>query len=81
MFLGFMLIKSIGYHLIKNPTQPKRPPGPKPWPIVGNIPEMLANQPATRWIHKMMEEMNTEIACIRLGNVHVIPVPPLPLNS
>ncbi|KAI3964055.1 hypothetical protein MKW92_014298, partial [Papaver armeniacum] len=27
-----------------------------------------------RWILKLMEEMNTEIACIRLGNVHVIPV-------
>ncbi|PNX90438.1 cytochrome p450 [Trifolium pratense] len=35
---------------------------------------MLANKPATRWIHKVMEDLNTEIACIRLGNVHVIPV-------
>ncbi|PNX91452.1 cytochrome p450 [Trifolium pratense] len=35
---------------------------------------MLANNSPTRWIHKIMEEMNTEIACIRLGNVHVIPV-------
>jgi hypothetical protein len=35
---------------------------------------MLANKPTTRWIHKMMEELNTEIACIRLGNVHVIPI-------
>jgi len=69
-----MLIKTIRYHLIENPNQPKLPLGPKPWPIVGNLPEMLANKPTTRWIHKMMEEMNTEIACIRLGNVHVIPV-------
>nr|KYP48650.1 Tyrosine N-monooxygenase [Cajanus cajan] len=35
---------------------------------------MLTNRPTFRWIHKLMKEMNTEIACIRLGNVHVIPV-------
>nr|KYP46472.1 Tyrosine N-monooxygenase [Cajanus cajan] len=54
--------------------RPKLPPGPKPWPIIGNLPEMLANKPTHRWIHKLMKEMNTEIACIRLGNVYVIPV-------
>ncbi|CAJ1960601.1 unnamed protein product, partial [Sphenostylis stenocarpa] len=54
--------------------RPKLPPGPKPWPIVGNLPEMLANRPVFRWIHNLMQEMNTEIACIRLGKVHVIPV-------
>ncbi|GAU18637.1 hypothetical protein TSUD_124700 [Trifolium subterraneum] len=57
-----------------NSKIPKLPPGPKPWPIVGNLPEMLAHNSPTRWIHKVMEELNTEIACIRLGNVHVIPV-------
>ncbi|QHO48506.1 hypothetical protein HN51_000553 [Arachis hypogaea] len=50
------------------------PPGPKPWPIVGNIPEMLANKPTFRWIQNIMNDLNTEIACIRLGNIHVIPV-------
>ncbi|XP_044487259.1 phenylalanine N-monooxygenase CYP79D16-like [Mangifera indica] len=50
------------------------PPGPKPWPIVGNLYTMLNNKPVFRWIHKLMNEMNTEIACIRLGNVHVITV-------
>ncbi|KAJ4719234.1 Cytochrome P450 [Melia azedarach] len=35
---------------------------------------MLKNKPVFRWIHTVMTEMNTEIACIRLGNVHVIPV-------
>ncbi|KAK2440577.1 isoleucine N-monooxygenase [Trifolium repens] len=35
---------------------------------------MFANNSPTRWIHKIMEEMNTEIACIRLGNVHVITI-------
>ncbi|KAK0577928.1 hypothetical protein LWI29_002454 [Acer saccharum] len=50
------------------------PPGPKPWPIVGNLPEMLKNKPTFRWMHELMKEMNTDIACIRFGNVHVIPV-------
>nr|GMD39860.1 isoleucine N-monooxygenase 1-like [Ipomoea batatas]GMD39861.1 isoleucine N-monooxygenase 1-like [Ipomoea batatas]GME16113.1 isoleucine N-monooxygenase 1-like [Ipomoea batatas]GME21499.1 isoleucine N-monooxygenase 1-like [Ipomoea batatas] len=50
------------------------PPGPKPWPVVGSIPEILRNKPAFRWIHKFMDETNTEIACIRLGRTYVIPV-------
>ncbi|KAL5757136.1 hypothetical protein ACOSQ2_021882 [Xanthoceras sorbifolium] len=50
------------------------PPGPKPWPIVGSLPEMLRNKPTFRWIHELMNDMNTEIACIRLGCVHVIAV-------
>ncbi|KAF5178833.1 Cytochrome p450 [Thalictrum thalictroides] len=50
------------------------PPGPVPWPIVGNIPELVTKKPAFRWIEKLMKEMNTDIACIRLGSTHVIPV-------
>ncbi|KAH7564737.1 hypothetical protein ACOSP7_021565 [Xanthoceras sorbifolium] len=50
------------------------PPGPKPWPIVGSLPEMLRNKPTFRWIHKLMNDMNSEIACIRLGRIHVIAV-------
>ncbi|KAG6666717.1 tryptophan N-monooxygenase CYP79A68-like [Carya illinoinensis] len=53
---------------------PALPPGPTPWPIVGNLPEMWRNKPAFRWIHGLLESLNTEIACIRLGGVHVIPV-------
>ncbi|CAJ1960599.1 unnamed protein product [Sphenostylis stenocarpa] len=53
--------------------KPKLPPGPKPWPIVGNLPEMLVNKPVYKWIDKLMNEMNTEFACIRLGNIYVIP--------
>ena len=50
------------------------PPGPAPWPLLRNLPHLLHNRPAFRWIHGFMKEMNTEIACIQLGNVHVIPV-------
>ncbi|KAL0713051.1 hypothetical protein Bca4012_020029 [Brassica carinata] len=32
------------------------------------------NKPVFRWIHSLMEELNTDIACIRLANTHVIPV-------
>ncbi|PIA38225.1 hypothetical protein AQUCO_02800119v1 [Aquilegia coerulea] len=50
------------------------PPGPKPLPIIGCLHLMVFNKPAFRWIHKMMDKMNTKIACIRLGKVHVITV-------
>ncbi|XP_031103155.1 phenylalanine N-monooxygenase-like [Ipomoea triloba] len=51
------------------------PPGPKPWPLVGSFPEIFrSGKPAFRWIHNFMDEMKTEIACIRLGGTYVIPV-------
>jgi len=51
------------------------PPGPMPWPLVGNLPEMLfSGKPAFRWIHLVMEKTGTDIACVKLGGVHVIPV-------
>ncbi|KAG5594781.1 hypothetical protein H5410_036013, partial [Solanum commersonii] len=51
------------------------PPGKKPWPIIGSLPQMLPNKKLTyHWIHKIMEEMDTEIACIHVGTVPVIPV-------
>lgn len=71
---GFLITKTPSKKPTTTKAIAKLPPGPKPWPIVGNLPEMLANRPTYKWIHNMMEELNTEIACIRLGNVHVIPV-------
>uniref|UniRef100_A0ACD5XA59 Uncharacterized protein n=1 Tax=Avena sativa TaxID=4498 RepID=A0ACD5XA59_AVESA len=51
------------------------PPGPALcWPLVGNLPEMMLNKPAFRWIHLMMKEMGTDIAGIRLGGVLVVPI-------
>ncbi|KAL2470891.1 Cytochrome [Abeliophyllum distichum] len=52
----------------------KLPPGPTGFPIFGCLLQMLLNKPTFRWIHSVMDDMNTEIACIRLGGVHVIPV-------
>ncbi|XP_066367749.1 tyrosine N-monooxygenase [Miscanthus floridulus] len=53
---------------------PPLPPGPVPWPVVGNLPEMLLNKPAFRWIHQMMSEMGTDIACVKLGGIHVVSI-------
>ena len=72
LVLAIILFYFIQSH--KNVKKHPIPPGPKPWPIVGCLPTMLRNKPVYRWIHNLMKEMNTEIACIRLGNVHVIPV-------
>ncbi|KAK3411520.1 hypothetical protein EUGRSUZ_I00272 [Eucalyptus grandis] len=35
---------------------------------------MLRQRPTFRWIHRLMKEMDTDIARFRLGNVHIIPV-------
>lgn len=66
---SFVLSKRIGSQL-----QPPLPPGPKPLPYIGSIITMLRNKPTFRWIHKLMDEMNTKILCIRLRHIHVIAV-------
>ncbi|KAJ0452428.1 putative phenylalanine N-monooxygenase [Helianthus annuus] len=55
-------------------SRPPLPPGPTPFPYIGSIISMLRNKPTFRWIHRMMDEMNTKILCVRLGNIHVIAV-------
>ncbi|KAK8517873.1 hypothetical protein V6N12_016711 [Hibiscus sabdariffa] len=71
------LFKSLWQGKDHNARRPSLPPGPKPWPIVGNFPQFIKSKKTTsvsHWIHSFMKEMNTDIACIRLSNVHVIPV-------
>nr|AAV97888.1 N-hydroxylating cytochrome P450 CYP79D2 [Manihot esculenta] len=50
------------------------PPGPTPWPLIGNIPEMIRYRPTFRWIHQLMKDMNTDICLIRFGKTNVVPI-------
>ncbi|KAI3918046.1 hypothetical protein MKW92_004924 [Papaver armeniacum] len=80
IFVSTLLVFSInlGIHALRKRSSLSAsaplPPGPASWPIVGSLPKLLLNKPASRWILSVMKEMNTEIACIRLGNVNVISV-------
>ncbi|EEC70622.1 hypothetical protein OsI_01880 [Oryza sativa Indica Group] len=58
----------------KRKKQPKLPPGPATMPVLGNMHQMLMNKPVFRWIHRLLDEMDIEILCLRLGRVHVITV-------
>ncbi|PRQ43613.1 putative oxidoreductase [Rosa chinensis] len=71
IFLGFLIQKTKRVVL---PPVPPLPPGPSPWPIIGCVPEMWRNRPAYRWIHDILKQLNTDIACVRLGKVHVIAI-------
>ncbi|WVZ94907.1 hypothetical protein U9M48_040736 [Paspalum notatum var. saurae] len=50
------------------------PPGPAGLPVIGSIHHMFWKRPVFRWIHRLLEEMNTNILCLRFGAVHVIVV-------
>ncbi|XP_050237988.1 valine N-monooxygenase 1-like [Mercurialis annua] len=50
------------------------PPGPKPWPLIGNIPEIIRYKPTFRWIHQLMKELNTDICLIRLWNTNIVSI-------
>lgn len=69
MFSFFVIMRYIAYE-----SRPPLPPGPKSLPYIGSLITMLRNKPTFRWIDRMMDEMNTNILCIRIGNVHLIPV-------
>ncbi|KAL3498471.1 hypothetical protein ACH5RR_041203 [Cinchona calisaya] len=68
----FIIIKWGSFR--KSNNLPKLPPGPSPWPIVGNIPELLKNKPPFHWMAGIMKKIDTAIACFSLGSVHVIVV-------
>ncbi|CAN8284686.1 unnamed protein product [Cochlearia groenlandica] len=58
----------------KKPKCHELPPSPKGWPIIGNLFQMVTNRPAHQWIHRVMKDMKTDIACFRFARVHVIVV-------
>ncbi|XP_047976335.1 tryptophan N-monooxygenase CYP79A68-like [Salvia hispanica] len=72
--VSLIFLKLIVVSINKRSTAPLLPPGPTAYPVVGSLPEMLLKKPTFRWIHNLMQTLNTEIACIRLGTVHVIVV-------
>ncbi|RLN12083.1 tyrosine N-monooxygenase-like [Panicum miliaceum] len=72
--LVYLVVQSLVPRRKSTRTAPL-PPGPMPWPVVGNLPEMLlSGKPAFRWIHLVMERTGTGIACVKLGGVHVIAI-------
>ncbi|XP_056864285.1 dihomomethionine N-hydroxylase-like [Raphanus sativus] len=70
--LTFVLSLAIRY--LRKPKGDQLPPGPTGWPIIGNLFQMVMNQPTHLWIQRVMENMQTEIACFRFAGVHVIAV-------
>ncbi|KAK6271537.1 hypothetical protein POUND7_008635 [Theobroma cacao] len=74
LFAPLVLVKLKSTTRKNYTNQARLPPGPTPWPVIGNLPEIWKNKPAFRWIHGLMKQLDTDIACIRLANIHVIPV-------
>ena len=81
--LQLILLMVVLVYLVVQTLVPQRkstctaplPPGPTPWPVVGNLPEMLlSSKPAFQWIHHVLERTGSGIACVKLGGVHVIPI-------
>lgn len=86
-FFFFIIIKKIHYDK-KGIIVPKSrslalplPPGPKPWPVFGSMFEMLKNKSIHKWLHKIMNEIQTEILYVRLGSVDIIVVTSPELGS
>ncbi|KAL1193492.1 Phenylalanine N-monooxygenase [Cardamine amara subsp. amara] len=72
---GTSYSRNIYLSLLPKKKNLRLPPGPKCWPLIGNLPVILRrNTPVFRWIHFLMKELDTDIACIRLANTHVIPI-------
>ncbi|EEC76869.1 hypothetical protein OsI_15061 [Oryza sativa Indica Group] len=72
--LFYRIKKQAAAMAAKRKQQPKLPPGLATMPVVRNMHQMLMNKPVFRWIHRLLDEMDTEILCLRFGRVHVIAV-------
>ncbi|KAF2566059.1 hypothetical protein F2Q68_00028263, partial [Brassica cretica] len=68
------LVLSLAIRYLRKPKGDQLPPGPTGWPIIGNLLQMVKNRPTHLWIHRVMKDMQTEIACFRFAGVHVITV-------
>ncbi|KAF3553091.1 hypothetical protein F2Q69_00017840 [Brassica cretica] len=68
------LVLSLAIRYLRKPKGDQLPPGPTGWPIIGNLSQMVKNRPTHLWIHRVMKDMQTEIACFRFAGVHVITV-------
>ncbi|XP_010539173.1 PREDICTED: dihomomethionine N-hydroxylase-like [Tarenaya hassleriana] len=77
LFITLIIVWFARYYPIRS-TKISRgrelPPGPRGWPMVGNLVGLITNRSVHTWIHCVMNEMQTEIACFHFGNVHVITI-------
>ncbi|KAL1221356.1 Dihomomethionine N-hydroxylase [Cardamine amara subsp. amara] len=65
--------------MLSRPTKTKDrsrqlPPGPRGWPILGNLPELIMARPKYKYFHLAMKELQTEIACFNFAGVHAITI-------
>lgn len=65
--------------MLSRPTKTKDrsrqlPPGPRGWPILGNLPELIRARPRYKYFHRVMKELNTEIACFNFAGTHAITI-------
>ncbi|KAH0852254.1 hypothetical protein HID58_090890, partial [Brassica napus] len=68
VIFSFTLVLALAmlFLIVKKPKE-QLPPGPRGWPIIGNLFHMIMNRPVHVWIHRSMEDMQTEIACFRFA--------------
>ncbi|KAK1317750.1 Tyrosine N-monooxygenase [Acorus calamus] len=74
--LLLLLTSLLFYFLYQYPIRKPKPlpPGPKPWPVVGSLPELYRNKPLFRWVLDLPKNTPLGVACVRLGGTHVIVV-------
>ncbi|KAK1292557.1 Tyrosine N-monooxygenase [Acorus calamus] len=76
LLLLLLLTSLLFYFLYQDSIRKPKPlpPGPKPWPVVGSLPELYRNKPLFRWVLDLPKNTPLGVACMRLGGTHVIVV-------